>query len=71
MGERTVGLGVDMVNADRSARLAAMQFAASDLVARLSVQEVATLRTERVLPDWFVPEMVRRAKVIERSERKR
>jgi hypothetical protein len=48
-----------------------MQFAASDLVPRLSEHEVADLRPNRVLPDWFVPEMVKRAKVIERHQRRR
>ena len=71
MGERTVGLGVDMVNADRQARLAAMQFAASDLIPSLSDQDVAQLRAERALPDWFVPEMFKRAKAIERDLRRR
>jgi hypothetical protein len=66
-----MGLGTDMVNADRSARLGAMQFAASDLVPRLSGDEVARLRADRVLPDWFIPEMVKRAKVIEREQRRR
>jgi hypothetical protein len=70
MGERTSGLGIDMVNADRAARLGAMQFAATDLTARLSEEEVATLRAERVLPDWFVPEMLKRAKTIERDQRR-
>lgn len=71
MGVITVGLGTDMVNADRGARFAAMQFAASDLVPRLSDEEVARLRAERILPDWFVPEMVKQAKVIEREQRRR
>lgn len=70
MGERTVGLGTDMVNTDRAARLGAMQFAASDLVPRLSEREVGQLRANRVLPDWFVPEMLERAKVIERELRR-
>jgi hypothetical protein len=70
IGERTVGLGTDMVNADRAARLAAMQFAASDLIPRLSDQEVADLRVNRVLPDWFVPEMLKRAREIERKQRR-
>jgi hypothetical protein len=71
MGERTVGLGIDMVNADRQARLAAMQFAATDLIPRLSDQDLAELRAKRVVPDWFVPEMLRRAKTIERDSRRR
>jgi hypothetical protein len=71
MGEITAGLGTDMVNADRSARLAAMQFAASDLVEKLSDDERTTLRTSRTLPDWFVPEMLKRAKLIEREQRGR
>jgi hypothetical protein len=70
MGEITAGLGTDMVNADRSARFGAMQFAASELVGRLSAEERATLRLHRTLPDWFVPEMVKRAKVIEREQRR-
>ncbi|MGN6473129.1 MAG: hypothetical protein ACTHK4_05710 [Mycobacteriales bacterium] len=69
MGERTVGLGTDMVNADRAARLGAMQFAASDLIARLTDDEKEKLRANRVLPDWFVPEMVKRARGIERTRR--
>ncbi|HVV75274.1 MAG TPA: hypothetical protein VHC43_04495 [Mycobacteriales bacterium] len=70
MGERTVGMGTDMVNADRAARLGAMQFAASDLIPRLSDQEVAEFRATMILPDWFVPEMLKRAKVIERARRR-
>ena len=70
MGERTAGLGTDMVNADRAARLGAVQFAASDLVPLLTDQDIAKLRVERVLPDWFVPEMMKRAKVIERDMRR-
>jgi len=68
-GERSSGLGIDIVNANRGARLAAMQFAASDLIPRLSDDERAQLRADRVLPGWFLPEMVRRAKVIERELR--
>lgn len=70
MGERTLGLGIDMVKADRAARFGAMQFAASDLVPQLSEQEVADLRASRVLPEWFLPEMLKRAKAIERGNRR-
>lgn len=70
MGVRTAGLGTDMVNADRAARLSAMQFAASDLIPRLTEQEVAELRANRALPQWFVPEMVRLSKTIERELRR-
>jgi hypothetical protein len=64
-------MGIDMVNADRAARFGAMQFAATDLIPRLSDQEIADLRAKRVVPDWFVPEMVKRAKLIERELRRR
>jgi hypothetical protein len=70
MGERTSGLGIEMVNADRQARLGAMQFAASELVSRLSEPETSALLTDRVLPEWFVPEMLKRAKAIERAQRR-
>jgi hypothetical protein len=68
-GARSSGLGVDVVNANRRARLAALQFAASDLVPRLSDEERARLQADRVLPAWFVPAMVKQAKVVERELR--
>jgi hypothetical protein len=70
-GERSSGLGIDVVKADRQARLAPLQFAASDLASRLSDVERERLRTERVLPDWFVPEMLKQAKMVERELRRR
>jgi hypothetical protein len=71
MGLRTGGHGTDLVNEARAERLAALQFAAKDLVPRLSEADRTDLRVRRVLPEWFVPEMLRLAKPIERELRRR
>ena len=51
--------------------MGAMQFAVSELVSRLTEDEVATLREQRALPPWFLPDMIDRAKVIQRELRDR
>jgi hypothetical protein len=71
MGFRTAGHGTDLVNEARSERLSAMQFAVKDLIPRLSADEITDLRSRRVLPDWFVPEMLRLARPIELELRRR
>lgn len=71
MGFRTSGHGIERVNAERSERLAALQFAARELVPRLTAAERADLRHSRALPDWFVPEMVKLAKPIDKQLRRR
>jgi hypothetical protein len=71
MGFRTAGHGTDLVNEARSERLAALQFAAKDLIPRLTPEDRAALAEHRVLPDWFGPELVRLAKPIEKQLRRR
>jgi hypothetical protein len=71
MGFRTSGHGTERVNADRADRLAPLQFAAKDLAARLSPHERSTLASRRVLPEWFVPEVIKAAKPIDKQLRQR
>lgn len=65
------GLGRELADYARADRLGAMQFAVSELVSRLTEDEVATLREQRALPPWFLPDMIDRAKVIQRELRDR
>jgi hypothetical protein len=76
--ESTKTAGINMVNSGpgigaargkerRGKRLASLQFAVCDAVQAMAVEQQQRLRDDGQLPDGFIDDVVKRAKLIERQ----
>jgi len=56
-----------VTDADQTRRLGVLEFAVDDVAQSLSVSEQAELRTNGLLPPWFVGAVLKHAKAVERE----